>query len=186
MLPLLCPPEQVCAIDGYGGTLRVKFENFEEMIPNVNLCEGIQFSGLARYCTYPPDDCGYETCVRRCEQASACRYAVFKDGRCTIAVSAELVDDETKFPPTKPWEGRAFAKTFKAGGDLRPRYYGGRCVHLTHGECNKDPDCEVNKGKMGYNDEKDGGSANFYCGRVSCSGRNIYAAGLDAIGMEGF
>ncbi len=161
-----------CAVDGKLGTLEVPFDDFVEERPNTALCETIRPKIGARVgaevITYPPDDCGWESCVRRCGYETTCMYALYDTTtrRCTKTIAAVLTDDESL--KGVKWTSRAFRRKESKGGDLALPYYAGRCNGLSFGECLSDRMCEPNTGKMGRNDEKNGGSANWYCGRVSC------------------
>ncbi len=141
-------------------------ESFDEVHANLALCETFAVSPGAMWIKYPADECGPEACVRHCLRDSNCRYALYDTftKRCTKTTSAQLMDlESTKGQPLtmRMWWRKGYE-------DLVPRYYGGRCAPLTYGDCASDPQCQPNTGRQGVNDEKLGGSAGFYCGRVSC------------------
>jgi hypothetical protein len=140
-------------------------DQFVEMVPDRSLCELVQLAPMTQYVEYANYTCGAESCVRRCAYDARCKYAMWRPGSCIKTVAAQLTDDPRIY---RSYVGRAFAKMSRYGGDVAPVYWAGRCNLLTYEACAIDPDCGVNQGKRGVNDELYGGSANWYCGRIKC------------------
>jgi hypothetical protein len=76
----------------------------------------------------------------------------------------ELTDDSSNYKPFH--EDNMVVLKRIAVGPLR--YYSGKCNELTPKTCKADKECKWKKGKQGYNDQVQGGSAGGWCGRTKC------------------
>lgn len=149
---------------------------FVEIAPDPALCELVVRVPFGPAIEYRDFDCSYESCVKRCAYDSLCRYAWYdapnklcvKAGGTMFGASVRLTDDPSASEAFRRSKIRVAYRRPEFGGDPVVPYWGGACVNLGYQACLSSPECEPNRGKQGYNDEKLGGSANFYCGRTSC------------------
>jgi hypothetical protein len=143
-------------------------EQYQVVTPQKNLCELIRVKPFTPSATITNFQCTPQACIRWCTGDTQCRFAVYSSllKTCMKAGTLEITDDESSYLPY--WDGQytVYMNKDRPPGDIL--YFSGKCVEYAKDPCNAHPECEWNKGRIGYNDPTQGGGAGGWCGRVRC------------------
>ena len=146
-----------------------KLDEYKLLRPEKKLCELIRPKSLIDASGIEIVEnfgCTLEACIRWCSYASYCSFAMYSpvERKCYRSNNLELTDQADSY--------KAFYDSqwvvYKKNTITDIPYFAGKCNEYVPSMCNRDKECKWNKGKRGYNDPIQGGSAGGYCGRIKC------------------
>ncbi|MHA1683813.1 MAG: PAN domain-containing protein [Promethearchaeota archaeon] len=160
-------------VDFYEGKPVMK-EKFELVELNKEFCEVVEYLAPYRQISAPDLVTGPDSCLRYCSHQDNCKLSMYdaKTNDCFIAVKGQLIDDTLQ--AKRYWEEhewivyqRILTLEQKKRGAGRPlTIQGGKCSQLCPGQCKKEKECGVDRGRFPENDKLQGCSRNMYCGRT--------------------